>query len=121
LSINILEATASHELDRTRILNSIADPSACIDKLSEEPPEDHIKYSNVNNALSAQFALAGWCNSILHSWGQEKLARALLADTSRQTVQLSFTGVLLFTNQDLLTLVSHLPIGLRVLRLVTWS
>jgi len=71
----------------------------------------------VNNALSAQFALAGWCNSILHNWGQEKLAQALLADTSRQTVQLSFTGVLLFTSQDLLTLVSHLPIGLRVLRL----
>ena len=36
----------------------------------------------------------------LRSAGQEKLAQALLADTSRQTVQLSFTGVLLFTSQE---------------------
>ena len=36
----------------------------------------------------------------IRSRGQEKLAQALLADTSRQTVQLSFTGVLLFTSQE---------------------
>eukprot|EP00439_Symbiodinium_sp_Y106_P045412 s5153_g5.t1 len=54
----------------------------------------------VDFRIRTMFALAGWCNSILHNWGQEKLAQALLADTSRQTVQLSFTGVLLFTSQE---------------------
>ncbi|CAJ1403558.1 unnamed protein product [Effrenium voratum] len=117
LQINILSATASHDIDRTRILNSIAFPGATLEELTAEPPEEHHKYQHVNNALSAQFALASWCNCILHGWDALPLAKALFADTSRRQVQLSFTGNTRFCDQDLAVLVEHLPENLEVLRL----
>lgn len=42
LFVNILSATASHEADRTRILNSIAFPSAPLEELSATPPRDRM-------------------------------------------------------------------------------
>lgn len=117
LRINILSASASHEADRTRILNSIAFPHAPLEDLSAIPPEEHSTYQTVNCALSAQFALASWCNCILHGWDAAPLARALSADSSRRAVQLSFTGCTRFSDQDLAMLVDHLPESLEVLRL----
>eukprot|EP00435_Cladocopium_sp_Y103_P053411 s735_g17.t1 len=117
LRINILSATASHEADRTRILNSIAYPHARLEELSATPPQEHEKYQTVNCALSAQFALASWCNSILHGWDPTPLAKALLHDTSRRMVQLSFTGCIRLYDSDLSMLVNHLPLSLEVLRL----
>jgi len=117
LFVNILSATASHEADRTRILNSIAFPSAPLEELSATPPREHDKYQTINCALSAQFALASWCNSILHGWDPQPLAKALLADKSRRMVQLSFTGCTRLCDSDLAMLVNHLPQSLEVLRL----
>lgn len=117
LRINILSATASHEADRTRILNSIAFPHARLEELSATPPQEHEKYQTVNCALSAQFALASWCNSILQGWDPTPLAKALVLDTSRRMVQLSFTGCIRLYDSDLAMLVNHLPLSLEVLRL----
>lgn len=111
------EAKATEQIDKDRILKSIAFPRAKELEDSQSTPTGHPNFQRVDEALASHFALASWYGFV---WGRrptESLARALRADVGRKVVQLSFTGCQHFSDGELEVLLQNLPRDLRVLRL----
>ncbi|CAK9107225.1 unnamed protein product [Durusdinium trenchii] len=117
LEVKIEEAKATEQIDKDRILKSIAFPRAKELEDSQSTPTGHPNFQRVDEALASHFALASWYGFV---WGRrptESLARALRADVGRKVVQLSFTGCQHFSDGELEVLLQNLPRDLRVLRL----
>jgi len=90
LQINISASNASIEVDRTRILNSLAGSA----DLDAPPPNDHRNIKIVDEVLQSTFALAGWRQALLKKVDISNdssltLAKALQGDTSRTRLDLS--------------------------------
>ena len=117
--IGAKEAKATEQIDKTRILNSIAFPRLGTSELQDpqSSPIGHPNFQQVDKALASLFALSSWYGFILQGRDTETLARALSADPGRTLVQLSFTGCPRFSDDELQVLMSNLPGDLRILRL----
>ena len=126
LAVDIVQATASKPEDKDRILNSICSHpersarmtrTQTLESLSSTPPEQHPNYDRVNRALASHFSLAAWFGSVAKARDVSPLLRALAADPGRSTLQLSVTGCMQFRDEELASLLRHLPRELRTLRL----
>lgn len=126
LHVKIQDSSASVEIDKVRILNSIAglsenrldDPlPAVLDK----PRLDN--YEAINNSLCSLFAITCWRAAVYREAGDEmmqELAKALKADSNLQILRLSFEdqlGVIKFKHQlkdaHLVQIGASLPSGLK--------
>ena len=92
LQIQISAAKASIEVDRTRILNSLA--AGSLAELDASPQNDHRNIEISDQVLKSTFALAGWRQALLKKIdisddSSLPLAKALQGDTSR--TQLDFS------------------------------
>eukprot|EP00931_Biecheleriopsis_adriatica_P086851 TRINITY_DN6141_c0_g1_i1.p1 TRINITY_DN6141_c0_g1~~TRINITY_DN6141_c0_g1_i1.p1 ORF type:complete len:742 (-),score=184.38 TRINITY_DN6141_c0_g1_i1:56-2281(-) len=92
LDIDIREASASQDIDKTRILNALA---RCETKsLDEEPDFSHSVHGTINEALRSQFAVAMWRRAVqdgkdISSHSSDlPLAKILRRDYSRKGLQL---------------------------------
>eukprot|EP00435_Cladocopium_sp_Y103_P040199 s549_g10.t3 len=95
-------------------------PTALAEKeLTGVAPSEDANYLIVNKALAGHFALASIFGTFAHGGNTHatELLSAVVTDTTRQIVELSFTGCRGFGNSSLLQLLSHLPRQLRMLRL----
>ena len=113
------EANATLHVDKVRILNSLALSrlGTCdLEQLQSYPTGDP-SFQQVDEALASHFALAGWYGFTIAGRCTEVLARAVRADVSRKIVQLSFTGCVNFSDNELGVLIQSLPADLQVLRL----
>lgn len=117
LGVDIATAQASKVEDVTRILNSIAYPRSQTRALNSAVPQRHPKFDLVNRSLAGHFALSSIVAAYWQGRDCSDLLRALQSDEERSQVRLSFTGCQAFQDQDLTSLVNHLPSGLRNLRL----
>ncbi|CAE7571755.1 Igfals [Symbiodinium sp. CCMP2592] len=117
LLIQIEHAQASQEVDKTRILNSIAFPRCDTKALDASYQESHPNYEAVNQCLASHFAL----NSLYgcYAQGQDPSAflNSLRGDAQRATMQLSLAGCARFRDAELCVLLEHLPKRLLSLRL----
>eukprot|EP00930_Biecheleria_cincta_P068865 TRINITY_DN56696_c0_g1_i1.p1 TRINITY_DN56696_c0_g1~~TRINITY_DN56696_c0_g1_i1.p1 ORF type:complete len:580 (+),score=98.53 TRINITY_DN56696_c0_g1_i1:102-1742(+) len=92
LQINISTSNASIEVDRTRILNSLAGRSLM--DLDVPPQNDHRNIQIVDEVLRSTFAIAGWRQALLKDIdisdaSSLPLGKALQGDTSRTRLDLS--------------------------------
>ena len=117
MEVDIEKAEASHEIDKKRILNVIAYPRSETKALDGDFPTEHANYSLVNRALASHFALASFHSGYTRQVNALPLLKALQADEGRRTMQLSLTGCLNFQDEDLRSLLAHLPAQLQILRL----
>lgn len=93
LQVDISHASASLEVDRTRILNSLAGATSQAE-LDQPPVEDHRNIRVVDQVLRSTFAVAGWRQALLKKidvsdHGVLPLARALGGDIQRRHLDLS--------------------------------
>ena len=114
LGIDIAKASASREVDRLRILNSIAGmPEEDLDATLPLPlPESRKEcYEKVNRSLRSIFALASVSQVVSKNLKQlmPALCRALQEDSARRSIHLSFANSLLFKDADLMQLARALP------------
>ena len=122
MSLNVgqlKEAHATQNIDKVRILNSIALSrlGTCDFELLQSYPAGDPNFHRVDEALASHFALSSWYGFVLQGRCTELLARAVKADVGRKIVQLSLTGCRNFSDHELDVLVQSLPAELRVLRL----
>eukprot|EP00927_Polykrikos_kofoidii_P040964 TRINITY_DN3490_c0_g6_i1.p1 TRINITY_DN3490_c0_g6~~TRINITY_DN3490_c0_g6_i1.p1 ORF type:complete len:1891 (+),score=244.04 TRINITY_DN3490_c0_g6_i1:141-5813(+) len=125
LNVDIEQANASREMDKRRILNSIARRDKQL--LDEEPLRSHESYRRVNVQLRGILALAGWLGVVNRSGAVlDKVERkriltrfrnALRDDAGRTECNLSFFGCQSFGIQEIMDLADGLPSRLRVLML----
>ncbi|CAE7757922.1 unnamed protein product [Symbiodinium necroappetens] len=108
LGVDIETARASQDIDKVRILNSIAFPRSETLSLNHSYPEQHGNYAVVNKALASLFALHGLPNGFSEG-DAVALLDALRADSLRTTVNLELAGCARFRDADLQALLSHLP------------
>eukprot|EP00435_Cladocopium_sp_Y103_P072094 s288_g39.t1 len=113
------EAHATENVDKIRILNSIALSrlGTCDFELLQSYPSGDPNFQRVDEALASHFALSSWYGFVLQGRCTEVLARAVKADVGRKIVQLSLTGCQNFSDHELDVLVQSLPSELRALRL----
>ena len=122
MSLNVgqlKEAHATQNIDKVRILNSIAFSrlgTRDFEHLQSYPTGDP-NFQRVDEALASHFALSSWYGFVLQGRCTELLARAVKADVGRKIVQLSLTGCQNFSDHELDVLIQSLPAELRVLRL----
>merc|ERR1740129_19693 len=90
LVIDVEKATSSMDVDRNRILNSIAGRD--LSQLDDEPLVGHPAYSRVNARLHSMFAIAVWSQSLVekHAKLLDQLVEALRDDTERKELRLYF-------------------------------
>ena len=122
MSLNVgqlKEAHATQNIDKVRILNSIALSrlGTCDFELLQSYPTGDPNFQRVDEALASHFALSSWYGFVLQGRCTELLARAVKADVGRKIVQLSLTGCRNFSDHELDVLIQSLPAELRVLRL----
>ena len=122
MSLNVgqlKEAHATQNIDKVRILNSIALSrlGTCDFELLQSYPAGDPHFQRVDEALASHFALSSWYGFVLQGRCTELLATAIKADVGRKIVQLSLTGCQNFSDHELDVLVQSLPAELRVLRL----
>ena len=117
LTVNIELASATQAADKTSILNSIAFPRSRTIALNSNYSRNHPSYQIVNRALASHFALAALYTSYLQGQDVSNLLVALQADEARTSLQLSLTECDKFTDENLSTLLEHLPRCLQNLRL----
>ena len=115
--MNIELASATQAADKTSILNSIAFPRSRTIALNSNYSRNHPSYQIVNRALASHFALAALYTSYLQGEDVSNLLVALQADEARTSLQLSLTECDKFTDEQLSTLLEHLPRCLQNLRL----
>ena len=113
------EARATQNIDKVRILNSIALSrlGTCDFELLQSYPTGDPNFERVDEALASHFALSSWYGFVLQGRCTELLARAVKADVGRKIVELSLTGCQNFFDHELKVLIQSLPAELRVLRL----
>ena len=113
------EAHATQNIDKVRILNSIAFSrlGTCDFEHLQSYPTGDPNFKRVDEALASHFALSSWYGFVLQGRCTELLARAVKADVGRKIVQLSLTGCRNFSDHELNVLIQSLPSELRVLRL----
>eukprot|EP00928_Gymnodinium_smaydae_P012191 TRINITY_DN14433_c0_g1_i1.p1 TRINITY_DN14433_c0_g1~~TRINITY_DN14433_c0_g1_i1.p1 ORF type:complete len:1047 (+),score=112.79 TRINITY_DN14433_c0_g1_i1:71-3142(+) len=85
LSINVSNASASHERDKRRILNIIAGLSD--DQLENPALEEHENYVKFGQQLSCRFALATWSQA--YNKVIEQFAECIRKDTSRKKLHMT--------------------------------
>ena len=122
MSLNVgqlKEAHATQNIDKVRILNSIALSrlGTCDFELLQSYPARNPNFQRVDEALASHFALSSWYGYVLEGRCTEVLARAVKADVGRKMLQLSLTGCRIFSDHELAVLIQSLPAELRVLRL----
>ena len=122
MSLNVgqlKEAHATQNIDKVRILNSIALSrlGTCDFELLQSYPAGDPNFQRVDEALASHFALCSWYGFVLQGRCTELLATAVKADVGRKIVQLSLTGCRIFSDHELNVLIQSLPAELRVLRL----
>ena len=122
MSLNVgqlKEAHATQNIDKVRILNSIALSrlGTCDFELLQSYPAGDPNFQRVDEALASHFALSSWYGFVLQGRCTELLATAVKADVGRKIVQLSLTGCRNFSDHELNVLIQSLPAELRVLRL----
>ena len=122
MSLNVgqlKEAHATQNIDKVRILNSIAlSRLGTYDfELLQSYPAGDPNFQRVDEALASHFALCSWYGFVLQGRCTELLATAVKADVGRKIVQLSLTGCRNFSDHELNVLIQSLPAELRVLRL----
>ena len=122
MSLNVgqlKEAHATQNIDKVRILNSIALSrlGTCDFELLQSYPAGDPNFHRVDEALASHFALCSWYGFVLQGRCTELLARAVKADVGRKIVQLSLTGCQNLSDHELDVLIESLPAELRVLRL----
>ena len=122
MSLNVgqlKEAHATQNIDKVRILNSIALSrlGTCDFELLQSYPAGDPNFQRVDEALASHFALSSWYGFVLQGRCTELLATAVKADVGRKIVQLSLTGCRIFSDHELNVLIQSLPAELRVLRL----
>ena len=112
-------AHATQNIDKVRILNSIAFSrlGTCDFEFLQSYPTGDPNFQRVDEALASHFALCSWYGFVLQGRCTELLARAIKADVGRKIVQLSLTGCRNFSDHELDVLIQSLPAELRVLRL----
>ena len=113
------EAHATQNIDKVRILNSIALSrlGTCDFELLQSYPAGDPNFQRVDEALASHFALSSWYGFVVQGRCTELLATAEKADVGRKIVQLSLTGCQNFSDHELDVLIQSLPAELRVLRL----
>lgn len=114
LEIDIVAASASREVDKLRILNSIGGlPEEELDTNLPEPlPEERKEsYERVNRSLRSIFALASLSQVVSKDLKRlmPAICQALQEDSSRRSVHLSFANSLKFKDPDLLCIARALP------------
>ncbi|CAE7516786.1 unnamed protein product [Symbiodinium necroappetens] len=117
MEVHIQTAECFKDVDKTRILNSIAYSRANTGALDDSFPEEHANYDLVNRALASHFSIASMYGCYTRQADVAPLLRALQQDQSRHTMQLSLTGCLNFRDAELRSLLEHLPAELQTLRL----
>ena len=117
LGIQIEQAQASQEVDKTRILNSIAFPRCDTKALDASYQENHPNYEVVNQCLASHFALNSLYGCYAEGQDPSAFLNSLRADAQRATVQLSLAGCARFRDAELCFLLEHLPKRLLSLRL----
>ena len=122
MSLNVgqlKEAHATQNIDKVRILNSIALSrlGTCDFELLQSYPAGDPNFQRVDEALASHFAVSSWYGYVLEGRCTEVLARAVKADVGRKMLQLSLTGCQNFSDHELNVLIESLPAELRVLRL----
>ena len=122
MSLNVgrlKEAHATQNIDKVRILNSIALSrlGTCDFELLQSYPKGDPNFQRVDEALASHFALSSWYGFVLQGRCTELLATAVKADVGRKIVQLSLTGCRNFSDHELNVLIESLPAELRVLTL----
>jgi len=115
-TIDMETSQASQDIDRTRILNSVA--GRPLAELDMEPLKGHPEYARVNRQLRATLAVHGWLSAVLTERSMRSYCEALREDTDRQTLSLSFAGCGAFTDARLVEVAQSLPASLRELSLV---
>jgi len=118
LGFQIQRAQASVEVDRTRILNSVAGRD-----LDLPPLEEDDAFDLVNRRVRSVFALAFWRRSMAETASEElkrlrvKMAAALAMDTTRAHLDLSLAGCERCGDEELALLTQSLPQSLQELNL----
>jgi hypothetical protein len=117
LEITVETAQASMEIDRVRILNSVAGKP--VGNLDNPPPTRHVRFDEVNATLRGIFAAAAWGPAVraglaIHEGSELPLARVLKDDTKRKELHMTLKGA---GEDDLALLVSSAPAALLVLEL----
>jgi len=115
--IDVESSTASADVDKKRILNSIA--GVDITCLDDNPPEGHESYKRTNCALRAIFAIVGWRSAVERSDHDmlESLGPDLLQDDGREDLTMSFTRCENFDDDKLKQFAAFLPPNLKKLNL----
>lgn len=121
LALDIAAASASRELDKIRILNSIAglEEDRLDDPLPDPlPPARLQRYRAVDQALRCIFALSSVSQVISKDLKEmmPDICRALREESERRGVHISFANSLKLTDEDLSLLAQALPEGLTQLR-----
>lgn len=123
LDISIEQAQSSEDIDRIRILNSIAGlKEEGLDESLPELPDAtrRAKYDRINHSLRALFAVASW-RQVLQKGAAAlypRILRAVQADAAMESLSLCLSGLgLKCQDAHLIELGQSLPCGLRTLRI----
>jgi len=99
LGIDVKRSRASREVDRKRILNSIAGREGDLDA---QPLMTHAMYDRVNTRLRTVFALASWPKAVVEKPDVlTDFSRIVAADTDREDMRLNFPNCKVFTDERL--------------------
>eukprot|EP00927_Polykrikos_kofoidii_P085765 TRINITY_DN9412_c0_g1_i1.p1 TRINITY_DN9412_c0_g1~~TRINITY_DN9412_c0_g1_i1.p1 ORF type:complete len:864 (+),score=134.81 TRINITY_DN9412_c0_g1_i1:140-2731(+) len=113
--IDIENAKVSEQMDKRRILNSIA--GVAKGKIDGHPPKMHERYLRVNKRLAAIFAVAGWRGALRQTTNRAGFIKALKADEERDELRLSFAKCAGFNDAKLREVAQGIPRGLKTFAL----
>jgi len=121
LTVNVAAAQASQELDKRRILNTMAKRPP--EELDEAPIPHHQSYRGVNERLAGIFAMAGFRAAVQLEkdiWKDDSdlpLLRAIRSDHQMKELFLVLAGLAMFVDESLQTLMSHVSKNVTLLHL----
>lgn len=111
--LSVQTAQASLDIDRKRILNSLAG----ITIFQREPPVSHDRYEYINNKLRAHLAMATWQQAVdQREPFADDLPAILSCDDTREALCMNFAFSAI-DNEDIDAIAMALPIDLVELRL----
>jgi len=116
LTIDIRRSSASMDIDRVRILNSIAGKERA--ELDQTPDRAHPNYERVNIGLHSLFALAGWRQAVDSRPDLlQSMSEAVRRDKDRRILSFSFQDCISFDDNRLVEVADAVHDKIQVLDL----